>query len=155
MRIGFGYDIHRLKRGRRLVLGGVALPAHKGEAGHSDGDVLLHALIDALLGAAGLQDIGEYFPPGDARLRNIASTELLKETLRLIRAKGFNIKNIDLVIILEKPYLKDHKEQIKSNLASLLDLRIEDIAVKAKTKEGLDSTGKGRAIEAYAVVLLQ
>lgn len=154
MRIGFGYDIHRLRSGRALVLGGVVIPHPAGEEGHSDGDVLIHAVIDALLGAAGLGDIGEWFPPSDERYRDIASTELLKPVVRALAEKGLSIVNIDTCIVLEEPKLHSYKQPIQGNLAGILEIEPGKISIKAKTKEGLDSAGRREAIEAYATVLL-
>ena len=155
MRIGLGYDIHRLVRRRKLLLGGVEIPSLRGELGFSDGDVLIHAVIDSLLGAAGLKDIGTYFPPGDPAYRNISSRILLQETMRLIKERNLSIINMDCTIILEKPKLKPFIEAIRACLASDLQIRTDQVAVKAKTKEGIGATGKGRAAEAYAVVLLE
>lgn len=154
MRIGFGYDIHRLMAGRRLVIGGVIIPHEVGEAGHSDGDVLSHALIDALLGAAGLPDIGEQFPPSDSRYKDIASTELLSRVLKLLKQHDLTIINIDTCVILEEPKLFTYKKRIGETLAKILGLLPSQISIKAKTKEGLGSTGRNEAIEAYAIALL-
>jgi 2-C-methyl-D-erythritol 2,4-cyclodiphosphate synthase len=155
MRTGFGYDIHRLKKGRGLYLGGVLIPSAKGELGHSDGDVLIHALIDALLGAAALGDIGMHFPSGDAQYKDISSLVLLQKTVDMLRQQKFKILNIDCTVILEKPKLLPHVPRIKETLARELGLAPDCISIKSKTKEGLDSVGKIRAIEAYAVALVQ
>ncbi len=155
MRIGFGYDIHKLVSGRKLYLGGVVIPSEKGEMGHSDGDVLIHALIDALLGAAVLGDIGTHFPPDDPLYKDISSRILLAETLKLLGQNGCDIINIDCTILLEKPKLLPHIPHIKENLAHALDLTSSSISIKSKTKEGLGSVGQEQAIEAYAVVLIQ
>lgn len=150
MRIGFGYDNHRLIEGRPLMIGGINIPSQFGEDAHSDGDVLIHAIIDALLGATAKGDIGMHFPPSDERYRNVDSKELLKETLKITNA---NIVNIDTTVVLEKVKLKPYIEEIRKTLALILNTHIDMISVKAKTHEGVDSTGKGEAIEAYAVVL--
>ena len=151
MRIGFGYDNHRLIEGRSLMIGGINIPSQFGEDAHSDGDVLIHAIIDALLGATAKGDIGMHFPPSDERYRNADSKELLKETLKITNA---NIVNIDSTVVLEKVKLKPYIEEIRKTLALILNTHIDMISVKAKTHEGVDSTGKGKAIEAYAVVLI-
>ena len=150
MRIGFGYDNHRLIEGRPLMIGGINIPSQFGEDAHSDGDVLIHAIIDALLGATAKGDIGMHFPPSDERYRNADSKELLKETLKITNAE---IVNIDTTVVLEKVKLKPYIEEIRKTLALILNTHIDMISVKAKTHEGVDSTGKGEAIEAYAVVL--
>lgn len=151
MRIGFGYDNHRLIEGRPLIIGGINIPSQFGEDAHSDGDVLIHAIIDALLGATAKGDIGMHFPPSDERYRNADSKELLKETLKITNAE---IVNIDTTVVLEKVKLKPYIEEIRKALALILNTDIDMISVKAKTHEGVDSTGKGEAIEAYAVVLI-
>ena len=151
MRIGFGYDNHRLIEGRPLIIGGINIPSQFGEDAHSDGDVLIHAIIDALLGATAKGDIGMHFPPSDERYRNADSKELLKETLKITNA---NIVNIDSTVVLEKVKVKPYIEEIRKTLALILNTHIDMISVKAKTHEGVDSTGKGEAIEAYAVVLI-
>lgn len=154
MRIGTGWDLHPLVEGRKLLLGGVEIPHHKGEAGHSDGDVLLHALIDALLGAAALGDIGSYFPPSDQQYKGISSSLLLQKALPLL--EGFSIVNIDCTIILEEPKLGPHIATIRESLASLLTLEIHQVSVKAKTAEKLlGEVGTGDAIIAQVVVLLE
>ncbi|MBN1797048.1 MAG: 2-C-methyl-D-erythritol 2,4-cyclodiphosphate synthase [Spirochaetales bacterium] len=155
MRIGFGYDIHKLVSGRTLYIGGVVIPSDKGELGHSDGDVLIHALIDALLGAAALGDIGAYFPPEDPQYKGISSRILLVKTLTLLREKGYTIINIDCTVILEKPKLLPHIGNIRENLAHDLNLPCSSISIKSKTKEGLGFTGQEQAIEAYTIVLIQ
>ena len=151
MRIGLGKDIHRLAEGRPLVLGGVRVPSEKGEVGHSDGDVLIHAVADAILGALGYEDIGDIWPDTDPSLAGMDSSVIAKETARLASGK---IVNIDTVITLERPKLGPYKEEIRSSLARLLDIRPSQIAIKAKTAEGLGAVGEGSAIAAEAVVLL-
>jgi 2-C-methyl-D-erythritol 2,4-cyclodiphosphate synthase len=154
MRIGLGYDIHRLVKGRALYLGGISVPWHKGELGHSDGDVLLHALIDALLGAAAMGDIGTHFPPSDPQYKNTASSELLVKTLDIIRELGYTVKNLDGTIILEQPKLLPYVPRIRENIARLLGMDVSAVSIKCKTKEGLESTGREQAVEAQVAVLL-
>lgn len=152
MRIGFGNDIHALKEGRKLVLGGVTLPYSKGEAAHSDGDVLIHALIDSILGALALSDIGHFFPPEDGKWKDADSKELLSHILSLTKPI---IINIDSVITLDSFKLSPYIEEIKKSLSLLLSLPLSAISIKAKTNEGLDSIGKGDAIKAEVVILLE
>ncbi|MDR0550969.1 MAG: 2-C-methyl-D-erythritol 2,4-cyclodiphosphate synthase [Spirochaetaceae bacterium] len=155
-RIGIGRDIHRLVRGRALILGGVQIPFHKGEAGHSDGDALTHAIIDALLGASGTGDIGELFPDTDGAYKNADSIALLKEAWRRIKETGaYEITNIDCIVSLEKPAILPYKQQIRQTIAAALDVPVECIYVKGKTGERLGDTGKGRAVETFAAVLLR
>lgn len=153
-RIGIGYDIHRLVRGRRLFLGGIEIAHTKGLLGHSDADVLLHAVCDALLGAAAAPDIGELFPDTDPRYRGISSAELLKKVLTLIKKKGFRIVNLDTVIIAEEPKLSGLKMKIRRNIARLLNIKEDRVNVKAKTNEGLGALGRKNALASYAVALL-
>jgi 2-C-methyl-D-erythritol 2,4-cyclodiphosphate synthase len=155
MRIGIGYDIHRLVPDRPLRLGGVEIPSPRGLLGHSDGDALLHALCDALLGAAGLGDIGDHFPDTDPATRGIDSARLLAIVLERVRAAGFAVHNVDTNIIAQQPRLGPHKEAIRRRLAELLALDPARVSVKAKTNEGLDAVGRGEAIAAQAVVLLE
>lgn len=155
MKIGFGWDIHRLVPGRNLILGGITIPFDKGEEGHSDGDALIHALIDALLGAARLGDIGIHFPSADPAYKNIESGKLLVKTMEMVRERGFTISNIDCSVVLEKPKLFSHIRAITERLSELLGCDQSLVSVKAKTKEGLDAAGEGRAVEAYAVALLE
>jgi 2-C-methyl-D-erythritol 2,4-cyclodiphosphate synthase len=154
MCIGFGYDIHRLVKGRKLILGGVEVPAKKGLLGHSDADVLLHAIIDALLGAAGLDDIGGHFPDTDKRYHGISSRLLLKKTKGLITKKGFAIENIDAVMALQEPKLAGLKAEMAHTIAEILGIPAASVNIKAKTNEGLDAVGKGQAIAAYCVASL-
>ncbi len=154
-RIGIGYDIHRLVEGRKLFIGGEEIPYHKGLLGHSDADVLLHAICDALLGACGQGDIGEHFPDTDPKYRNIASTKLLEDTCEIIKSKGFVIVNIDSVIIAEEPKLLPFRNKIIKKISQILKINEEKISLKAKTNEGLDATGQGQAIACYAVVLIE
>jgi 2-C-methyl-D-erythritol 2,4-cyclodiphosphate synthase len=155
MRVGFGYDIHRLVEGRPLMLAGCVVPFELGEDGHSDGDVLIHALIDALLGAAALGDIGTHFPPGDPEYKDISSRILLVRTRDLLQNNGFSIQNCDCTVVIERPKLLPHIPLMKANLAVDLGLFEAAISIKAKTKESVDATGRGEAIESYAVALIK
>ncbi len=155
MRIGHGYDVHRLVEDRKLIIGGVQIPYEKGLLGHSDADVLLHAVCDALLGAAALGDIGKHFPDTDERFRGINSGLLLKHTVGLIKAQGFNIVNIDCTVIAQKPKLAPYIEQMRANIASAAGINIGGVNVKATTEEGLGFTGTGEGISAHAVCLLE
>ena len=151
MRIGFGNDIHRLTEGRPLYLGGIVLPYEKGALAHSDGDVLLHALIDAILGALAMGDIGTFFPPEDDKYKDISSKILLQEILDRTTPRFLNI---DMVVTLEGFKLKPYIKEIRESLSNLLSLDIDRISLKAKTNEGLDALGESRAIKAEVVVLL-
>lgn len=155
IRTGLGYDIHPLKAGGKLILGGVEIPGPLGSVGHSDADALIHAVIDAMLGAAALGDIGDQFPPSDPAYRNISSRKLLKRTTGLLGEKGYTVINVDTTIILEKPMLAPHKDGMRENLAADLQVEVNAVSVKAKTKEGMDATGKQRAVEAQAVVVIE
>jgi 2-C-methyl-D-erythritol 2,4-cyclodiphosphate synthase len=155
MRIGLGRDLHRLVEGRRFLLGGMAIPADKGELGHSDGDVLAHAVIDALLGAAGLGDIGELFPPSDPKWQDADSMGLLRTAWDTVRAAGWRLSNLDCVVSAEKPKLLPHRDAIRASLAAALEVPAEIVFVKGKTGEGLGSIGEGLAVEALAVCLLE
>jgi len=154
MRIGIGYDIHRLVFGRKLVLGGVTIPFEKGLLGHSDADVLLHAVCDALLGAAGLGDIGLYFPDTDNEFKDMESIKLLDRTSKMVREKGFTIINIDSTIFAESPKLSPYREEMKTNIAQVLEIDPDRINIKATTTEGLGMIGKGEGIGAMSIVLL-
>ena len=153
-RIGQGYDIHPLVAGRRLLLGGEAIPFDRGLAGHSDADVLLHALGDALLGAAGLGDLGTHFPPDDARFRDVSSGDLLAHILALVRGAGFRVVNCDLTVLAEAPRLAPHRDAIRRRVAGLLGVDLDAVGLKATTNEGLGALGRGEGIAALAVVLL-
>lgn len=153
-RVGEGWDIHPLVEGRALMLGGIAVDHDRGEAGHSDGDVLWHAIIDALLGAAGLSDIGTHFPPSDMRWKDARSSALAEKVAGLIASKGWQIGNVDSTVILEKPRLAPWKESIVRSIATTLGITPEAVSVKAKTMEGFGEIGRGEAIEARAIVLL-
>jgi 2-C-methyl-D-erythritol 2,4-cyclodiphosphate synthase len=155
MRIGFGNDIHRLAPGERLVLGGVSIESELGAVGHSDADALLHAVTDAILGALALGDIGAYFSDKDERWKNADRTVFLSEAVRLMKAEGYRIVNVDSVISLEKPKLRPHIEQMRSVMAQILETETAQISVKAKTGEKVDAVGEGRAVKAEAVVLLE
>ena len=153
-RVGFGYDSHRFAPDRPLVIGGVVIPYELGLAAHSDGDVLLHAVCDALWGAAGLKDIGTYFPDTDSTWKNADSTMLLTKVVDLISDKGWKVNNLDCTLVLEKPKMKPHVDQIIIRLAELLRVEPDRIAVKAKTNEKMGFTGAGEGIAAVAAVSL-
>jgi 2-C-methyl-D-erythritol 2,4-cyclodiphosphate synthase len=153
-KIGLGYDIHRLVKGRRFLLGGVQLPSPKGELGHSDGDALAHAVCDALLGASALGDIGEMFPPDDAQWKDADSMELLRAAYAKVKQAGFRLANLDCVIICEKQKVLPFRDVIRDSLAKALEVSIDAVFVKGKTAEGLGPAGKGKAVEVYAVCLL-
>ena len=155
MRIGLGYDLHRLAAGRPLYLGGIKIPHGKGLLGHSDGDAVIHAVIDALLGAAGEGDIGRLFPDTDPKWKGIRSTELLKDVVARLRRKQLRPEHVDVVVIAESPRLGAHFEAMKDGLAPLLGLSRDRLGLKAKTNEGLGDIGRGRAIAAWAVVSLR
>ena len=154
MRIGQGFDIHRLVENRDLILGGVKIPYKKGLLGHSDADVLIHAIIDSIFGAMNIGDIGEHFPDTDLRYKNISSLELLKLTGELSDKKGYKIINIDSTVICEEPKLLNYKKEMKKNISNALKISEDDISIKAKTKEKLDSTGQGLSIEAQSICLI-
>ena len=154
LRVGIGYDLHRLEEKRDLIIGGVKIPYEKGLLGHSDADVLVHAIIDALLGAVALPDIGTLFPDTDPKFKDANSIELLKKVYSLVKEKGYFINNIDSNIIAQAPKMMPHIPKMKENLAKILELDIDDISIKAKTKENLDAVGEKKAIEANAVVMV-
>ncbi len=153
-RVGFGYDSHRFTPGRPLVIGGVVIPYELGLAAHSDGDVLIHAVCDALLGAAGLKDIGTYFPDTDDMWKNVDSTVLLEKVVALAAEKGWHVNNLDCTLILEKPKMKPHVDAIIDRLSQLLKVDADRVAVKAKTNEKMGFTGAGEGIAATAAVSL-
>ena len=155
IRIGFGVDVHRLEEGRRFVIGGVELPSTFGAVGHSDADVLIHAICDALLGALSLRDIGFHFSDTDPKFKGIDSTLLLKEVMQLTRAKGFGVVNADCTIILEQPKVNPHIPAMQQILSRLLEVEEDRVSLKATTHEKVDSFGEGKAVKAYAVCLLQ
>ncbi len=154
MRIGQGYDVHRLAEGRDLILGGVKIPYEKGLLGHSDADVLIHAVMDALLGAAALGDIGQHFPDTDSRYKGISSITLLQEVGRLLEERGYVVVNIDATIVAQRPKLATYRLQMAENIAAALYLEKERVSIKATTEEGLGFTGSGEGVAAQAVVLL-
>jgi 2-C-methyl-D-erythritol 2,4-cyclodiphosphate synthase len=154
MRIGIGFDVHPLGKKRKLVLGGVEIPFSKGLEGWSDADVLAHAVIDALLGAAALGDIGTHFPPGEAQYKDISSLELLKATVEKLAEKGWHIVNIDATVIAEEPKLSGYIERMRQNLSQALGVEIDRVSVKASTANGVGCLGKGKWMEAQAVALI-
>ena len=154
MRIGQGYDVHRLVEGRKLIIGGVDSPYEKGLLGHSDADVLLHAVMDALLGAAALGDIGQHFPDSDERYKGISSIALLKEVGKILQENGYMIENIDSTVIAQRPKLLPYRPQMAENIAAALGIEKEQVSVKATTEEGLGFTGTGEGISAQAIALL-
>ena len=155
MRIGHGYDVHRLVEGRDLILGGVKIDYEKGLLGHSDADVLLHAVSDALLGAAGLGDIGRHFPDTDPKYKGADSLELLRVVAGLIRQAGYRLGNIDVTMIAQKPKLKDHIPQMAANIANAVEVEPSRVNVKATTEEHLGFTGEGQGMSCHAVCLLE
>lgn len=154
IRIGQGIDFHRLEKGLKFTIGGVTIPSEKGCVAHSDGDVLLHAICDALLGAAGMRDIGFHFPDTDPQYKGIDSRILLKKTIELIREKGFSVINIDGTVCLEKPKLSPHIEEMKKSISSIAGTEPGDIAIKATTTEKMGFTGREEGVVAMAVVLI-
>ena len=154
IRIGHGYDVHKLVQGRKLILGGVEIPFEKGLDGHSDADVLLHAVMDAMLGAAAAGDIGQHFPDTDGRYLGADSTELLAETGRILRERGYTVANIDSTVLCQRPKLKSYIPGMRCRIAGILGLEEDQVSVKATTEEGLGFTGDGSGIAAHAVVLI-
>ena len=154
MRIGMGYDVHKLVPERKLILGGVTIPYELGLLGHSDADVLLHAIMDSLLGAAALGDIGKHFPDTDDKFKGISSIKLLTEVGKLISEKGYKIENIDATIIAQKPKMSPHIPLMRENIASALNIELDKINVKATTEEGLGFTGEGKGISSQSICLL-
>ena len=155
MRVGHGYDVHRLTEGRKLILGGVEIPYKKGLLGHSDADVLTHAVMDALLGAAGLGDIGRHFPDSDDRYLGADSLMLLKEVVRLLAEKGFRVGNVDATVIAQRPKLMPYIPEMRRNLAAVMGTEEDAVNVKATTEEKLGFTGEGLGIAAHAVALIE
>jgi 2-C-methyl-D-erythritol 2,4-cyclodiphosphate synthase len=155
MRIGMGYDLHRFSENRKLILGGVDIPHQLGLLGHSDADVLCHAISDAILGAAALGDIGKHFPDDDPQYKNADSLGLLAECASMVRQKGFKLVNIDATVIMEQPKIASHINTMRRNIALSAGIDMDVVSVKATTNEGQDSCGRGEAVAAYAVVLLQ
>lgn len=154
MRVGFGYDVHRLVEGRKLILGGVEIPFEKGLLGHSDADVLVHAIMDALLGAAAMGDIGKHFPDSDENYKGISSIRLLKSVKEKLNEKTYKVNNIDATIVAQKPRLAEYIPDMVSNITEALQLEISQVNVKATTTEGLGFTGNGEGISAYAVATI-
>ena len=155
LRIGQGYDIHVFEKSRPLIIGGEVLRDHDGLLGHSDADVLIHAIMDALLGAAGLRDIGYYFPDTDPKYKGISSIKLLKEVKKKLDDAGYIIGNIDSTVIAEEPKLNPHIEKMKANIGAALEIEISQIAIKATTKEKMDASGQGLSIEAMAIAMIK
>ncbi|HAZ10246.1 MAG: 2-C-methyl-D-erythritol 2,4-cyclodiphosphate synthase [Omnitrophica bacterium GWA2_41_15] len=155
MRVGIGYDIHRFVEGRPLMLGGVEIPHIKGLEGHSDGDALLHAICDAILGAGGMDDIGHQFPVNDDRYLNISSAELLKEVSKKIQKKGLRVEYVDSVIILEEPKIAPFKDSMRREISASLGIAMDSVSVKATTQEGIGAIGRGEALAAYAIACLE
>lgn len=155
MRIGHGYDVHRLTENRKLILGGVQIPFEKGLLGHSDADVLLHAISDALLGAAALGDIGKLFPDSDPKYKGADSLALLKTVCKEVEKSGFHVENIDATVLCQNPKLRPFIDEMRRNIASVCGIDVSSISVKATTEEGLGFTGSGEGIAAHAVCLLE
>lgn len=155
MRIGLGYDVHRLVEGRDLIIGGVKIPYEKGLLGHSDADVLLHAIMDSLLGASALGDIGKHFPDTDEKFKGISSIKLLEEVGKLLLSNGYSINNIDSTIIAQKPKMAPFIQQMRENIANALNIGLMQINVKATTEEGLGFTGNGEGISSQSICLLE
>lgn len=155
LRIGNGYDVHKLVEGRKLVLGGVEIPHTKGVLGHSDGDVLIHAIMDAMLGALALGDIGQHFPDTDMKYENIDSTILLTRVKELIAERGYKVVNLDSIIVLQKPKVKPYIEAMRKRIAEVLEIDIEQVSVKATTEEKLGFTGDESGVKSYCVILLE
>ena len=155
IRVGLGYDVHKLVEGRKLILGGVDIPYEKGLLGHSDADVLLHAITDALFGAAALGDIGSHFPDTDPRYKGADSLKLLEACGKELREHGWKIGNIDAVIVAQRPKLLPHVPQMQENIARALEIAVEQISVKGKTEEGLGFTGSGEGMAVHAVCLIE
>lgn len=153
-RIGQGFDLHRLVDGRKLILGGVEIPYDKGLDGHSDADVLIHAVIDSLIGALALGDIGKLFPDTDAKFKDADSKLLLKSVYDIVKEKGYRINNLDTTIIIQKPKLRDYIDRMRAVIADILELSIDDVSIKAKTSENVGIVGRGEAAIAESVVLL-
>jgi 2-C-methyl-D-erythritol 4-phosphate cytidylyltransferase/2-C-methyl-D-erythritol 2,4-cyclodiphosphate synthase len=153
-RAGIGYDLHRLIEGRQLLLGGVTVPSDRGALGHSDADVVCHAVTDAVLGAAHAGDIGRLFPDSDARWKDASSLALLRDAMAIVHGQGFSVRNVDVVVILERPKLAPYREAIERQLADALGVEHGRVSVKAKTNEGVDAVGRGEAIAAHAVAIL-
>lgn len=155
LRIGNGYDVHKLVEGRKLILGGIEIPHIKGVLGHSDGDVLIHAIMDAMLGALALGDIGQHFPDNDNQYKDIDSSLLLEKVATLIKNRGYRIVNLDSIIVLQKPKVKPYIESMREKISKILQIEKEQVSVKATTEEKLGFTGDESGVKSYCVVLLQ
>ena len=155
MRIGYGYDSHRFEAGRRLVLGGVEIPEHPGLAGHSDGDAVAHAIVDALLGAASAGDIGRHFPPDRSRWKDADSMDLLARAVRVVEACEFRVRNVDVTVICESPKIGPHSEAMRRRLGGVLGLPRDAVSIKGKTNEGMGWIGRGEGMAVHAVALLE
>lgn len=155
MRIGHGYDVHKLAEGRKLILGGVEIPFEKGLLGHSDADVLTHAVMDALLGAAALGDIGKWFPDTDPAYADADSLKLLQTVAQLLRERGYEIGNLDATLLAQRPKVKGYIQQMRENLAAACAIQVDQVSVKATTEEGLGFTGSGEGMAAHCVCLIQ
>jgi 2-C-methyl-D-erythritol 2,4-cyclodiphosphate synthase len=154
MRVGVGYDVHQLVEGRKLFLGGIEIPFHKGLLGHSDGDVLIHAICDAILGAIGEGDIGVFFPDSDKSIEGIQSTKILAHIIGLMREKDYTIVNVDAVVAAQEPKIAPIRDTIRASLAAIIGINVDRISIKGKTTEGLGFVGRKEGIEVYAVALL-
>jgi 2-C-methyl-D-erythritol 2,4-cyclodiphosphate synthase len=154
VRVGFGYDSHRFQDGRRLVLGGVTIPDHAGLAGHSDGDAVAHALIDALLGAAGAGDVGSHFPPTDDRWKDADSMDLLRRAVTVLEGRNYQVVNVDVTVICETPRIRPHAAAMRARLSELLNVGPDSVSVKGKTNEGMGWIGAGEGIAVHAVALV-
>ena len=154
VRVGFGFDVHQLREGRPCILGGIEITHHKGPYGHSDADVLIHAICDALLGAANLKDIGYHFPDTSAEFKSIDSKVLLKKVVDLVRSKGYELGNIDTTLVLEQPKIKPHIDEMQKVLSVVMGIDMEDISIKATTNEKLGFVGREEGVTAYAVALI-
>jgi len=155
MRVGIGYDVHQLTSGCKLILGGVEIAFEKGLSGHSDADVLTHAIMDALLGAAGMRDIGKQFPPEDSKYKGISSLSLLKEVGKMLKVKGFRVGNVDAVVVAEKPKISPFIDDMRGHIARTLGIDVGQVMVKATTAEGLGFAGRAEGIAAHAVALIE
>ncbi len=154
-RVGFSKDIHQLVENRKLIIGGVVVPFDKGELAHSDGDVLYHALAESILGALALGDLGTHFPDTSIETQNMDSSLIVKKVVRMMKSKGYKVNNVDIFVSLEKPKLKDYIDMMKQNIASLLEIELSQVSVKAGTNEKLGLVGEGKAIEATSMILLK
>ncbi len=154
-RVGFSKDIHRLVENRKLIIAGVEIPYHLGELAHSDGDVLYHALAESILGALALGDLGKHFPDTSSETLNMDSSLIVKEVVKMMKDKGYQVNNVDIFVSLEKPKLKDYIELMRKNVATLLEVNVDQVSIKAGTNEGCGEVGKGEAIEATSMIMLK